>query len=344
MAVFMLKQVVEYYVSLSSPVYICYLDASKAFDKVNHWILFDKLLTSNVPPIIVRILMIWYTSQLFMIKWNDVLSIPFSVSNGVRQGGILSPILFNVYVDELSLKLSASQVGCNINNASLNHFIYADDTVLLTPSPSAMQKLLKLCSEFAVNHDIVYNTKKTVIMCIKPKCFNHIAVPNFYLNGRVIKLVTTQKYLGVLINAKFDDNDDLHRQLKCIYSRGNMIIKRFSECNEEIKSQLFKSYCSNFYCCQLWSERHFHVSSIKRVRVAFKRIFKSLFKLKRESITAKMVQLNCDTFDEIRRKLVYSFKVRLENSSNLLVKTIIESMFFQGSSLNSYWTKQLYNF
>ena len=123
-----------------------------------------------------------------------------------------------------------------------------------------------------------------------------------------------------------------------------MIIKRFSECCEEIKSQLFKSYCSNFYCSQLWSEQHFHVSSINRIRVAFKRIFKSLFKLKRESITAKMVQLNCDTFDVICRKLVYSFRVRLENSSNVLVKTIVESMFFQGSSLNSYWTKQLYTF
>ena len=63
--------------------------------------------------------MVWYCSQMFIVRWGNTLSSPFSVSNGVRQGGILSPILFNVYVDDLSLILNNSNVGCLVNGQSL---------------------------------------------------------------------------------------------------------------------------------------------------------------------------------------------------------------------------------
>jgi hypothetical protein len=115
MCVFSLKQIIEYYVSLSSPVYVCFLDASKAFDKVNHWTLFMKLLDRKMPLIIVRLLLVWYRSQNFIIQWGNNLSDPFKVCNGVRQGGILSPFLFNLYIDKLSTLLSNLPIGCNLN-------------------------------------------------------------------------------------------------------------------------------------------------------------------------------------------------------------------------------------
>ena len=67
-----------------------------------------------------------------------MLSDPFTVSNGVRQGSILSPTLFSIYLDSLSVKLSASGVGCTFNSNCFNHLVYADDTVLLAPSPKAL--------------------------------------------------------------------------------------------------------------------------------------------------------------------------------------------------------------
>ena len=78
---------IDYYVTNGSPVYICFLDASKAFDKINHWSLFRKLLCKNMSTIIVRLLYVWYANQNFLIKWNGCLSSPFHVTNGVRQGG-----------------------------------------------------------------------------------------------------------------------------------------------------------------------------------------------------------------------------------------------------------------
>ncbi len=87
MCVFAMKEVIDLYNSLSSPVYLCFLDASKAFDKINHWCLFHKLLQRNMPRVIVRLLMVWYKTQTFKVRWDGVSSEAFNVSNGVRQGG-----------------------------------------------------------------------------------------------------------------------------------------------------------------------------------------------------------------------------------------------------------------
>ena len=119
MCVFALQEIVDFYVSMNSPVYICYLDASNAFDRVNHWTLFRKLLNRSVPKLIVRLISFWYTKQTFIVQWGSTLSNAFTAVNGVRQGGILSPLLFNVYVDDMSGQLSSLKTGCNINNVFL---------------------------------------------------------------------------------------------------------------------------------------------------------------------------------------------------------------------------------
>ena len=150
MCIFVIKEVIDYYNTLSSPVYACYIDASKAFYRINHWCLFRKLLDRKMPLIIVRLLMVWYSTQQFSVQWDGIISESFYVENGVRQGGILSPQLFNVYMDELSIRLSNAYVGCYYNSVCVNHFYYADDAVLLAPTVSSLQSLVDICHEYAV--------------------------------------------------------------------------------------------------------------------------------------------------------------------------------------------------
>ena len=88
--IFSLKQVTEYYNFYNSPVYFCYLDASKAFDKMNQWHLFNKLLDQNVTCIIVHLLITWWKCQQYVVRWSSCISTPFYVSNGVPHGQILS--------------------------------------------------------------------------------------------------------------------------------------------------------------------------------------------------------------------------------------------------------------
>ena len=132
MCIFTLISVIKYYTQQRTPVYSCFLDASKAFDRVNHWKLFNKLIIRKVPLLIVRMLIFWYSNQEMCIKWGQ--SCFFTASNGVRQGGILSPRLFAVYVDDLSKQLSDARSGCFIGHQCINHVMYADDICLLAPS------------------------------------------------------------------------------------------------------------------------------------------------------------------------------------------------------------------
>ena len=121
---------------------------------------FRKLLDHNIPILAVRLLCVWYSSQQFSVQWGCKMSDSFYVSNGVWQGGILSPFLFNVYIDDLSIGLNRLKVGCNFNGVSVKHIAYAGDTVLLSPAPSVLQKLIKFCSQYAVANDIFYNLRR----------------------------------------------------------------------------------------------------------------------------------------------------------------------------------------
>jgi hypothetical protein len=107
-----LKNIVSKYIHGGSPVFACFLDASKAFDLVNHDILFQRLVDRDLPGHLTRFLLSWYKNQSMSVRWRDSLSAPFTVSNGVRQGGVLSPILFTMYLDDLLVELSNLGVGC----------------------------------------------------------------------------------------------------------------------------------------------------------------------------------------------------------------------------------------
>ena len=78
------------------------------------------------------------------VKWNSLLSEGFHVTNGVRQGSVLSPYLFCVYMDELSNRVNTIYAGCLIGDSRVNHLIYADDIVLIAPAASGMKDLLRV--------------------------------------------------------------------------------------------------------------------------------------------------------------------------------------------------------
>ena len=131
-------------------MYSCFLDASKAFDRVNHWTLFRKLLNRGVPIVLIRNMLYWYRAQTFCIKWDSTTSDFFNVSNGVRHGGILSPYLFIIYIDDLSNMLNSAGIGCHIHNCCTNPVLYANDVCVIAPSPSGLQGLLNTCAKFGL--------------------------------------------------------------------------------------------------------------------------------------------------------------------------------------------------
>ena len=91
-------------------------DSSKAFDRVNYCKLFRELLKREMSPLLLKSLlfMYMYTNQTLRLKWGSVMSKSFTVMNGVKQGGVLSPVLFAVYTDGLLLRLQKRGNGCHM--------------------------------------------------------------------------------------------------------------------------------------------------------------------------------------------------------------------------------------
>ena len=117
------------------------------------------------------------------VRWQSSLSEPFGVSSGVWQGGVLSPILFTVYIDDLLLDLHQLVVGCFWKQHFVGALCYADDVALLAQSPCALRLMLNRCYQFTQSHSLVFNADKTQLICFGSavQC-----TPNIQLLGHVL--------------------------------------------------------------------------------------------------------------------------------------------------------------
>ena len=146
-ALYVIHETVNYMTENSSTVNLCFVDLSKAFDNVNHSVLFMKLLKKGLPNCFIRILQNWYNKCFCCVKWGCAVSRLFPVTQGVRQGGVLSPILFCTYVDDALCKLNDTDHGCCIRGFFINAVMYADDILLMSSSLHLIQSLLSLCEK-----------------------------------------------------------------------------------------------------------------------------------------------------------------------------------------------------
>ena len=83
--------------------FVTFLDASKAFDRIDYWRLFTKLIDKHVALFVIKLLVFWYSQQQMNIRWGSTVSSSFHVTNGVKQGDIISLVLLNVFMDDLSI-------------------------------------------------------------------------------------------------------------------------------------------------------------------------------------------------------------------------------------------------
>ena len=142
MCIFVYREIINNYMSNNSNVYSCILDAIKAFEKVNYGKLFHILLNRKVMFCIIQLLMASFEIQKARVVWNSHVSDYFSISNGVKQGGVISPVMFNLYLDNLLISLKQSVLGCHINGTYMGALGYTDDITLPYPSLYGLNSLL----------------------------------------------------------------------------------------------------------------------------------------------------------------------------------------------------------
>ena len=341
LCIYALSELIEYFKSRSTSVYVAFLDASKAVDKISHWTLFRKLIDRNVPMYLIKILCYWYQHQLMSVRWGYSISNVFNVTNGVRQGGILSPKLFNIYIDGLSNILNNSLIGGSLGGKRINHMLYADDLCIVSLSSAGLQKLLSICDEYCASHSITFNVKKSVCMFFKCTVNKHCDNSTVFLSGNQINFVQEVKYLGVLLNPSMKTSIDVSRQTRKFYAQANMLLRNFRYCSNEVKCSLFKSFCTNMYCCPLWFNST--SSSVKKLKCSYNSVLRRLLCIRMPySASAMFVTHGIPSFYELLRKCIYNFSERISSSSNSIIKACLSPIIFIFSPIRRWWRSVLF--
>ena len=200
----MVNEAIQYYIEKAGKrIYLLLFGAIKAFDNVSYKVLFDILMEKKVCLRIVNLLHYMYSNQLCHVKWGDERSASFPTSNGVKQGGVISTLLFSLYIDEPFSLLKQSGLGCHVRVTYAAASGHADDIALVAPSLSNLKQISSICEEFAKCHSIIFNLSKTKLLCFNLDPLSE--VPPIYLNGEQISIVEREKPLGNYVFTNISD-------------------------------------------------------------------------------------------------------------------------------------------
>ena len=150
----------------------------------------------GLPNQLLTIFELWFSISVTCVKWNGHVSQFFNLIAGVRQGGVLSPLFFAIFIDQLVERVKSLYVGCHISTVCCSIFLYADDILLVAPTVSGLQVLLTACERELIDIDMCINVSKSKFIRFGPR----FAVPCAELVstfGCNIKWVQCCRYLGV---------------------------------------------------------------------------------------------------------------------------------------------------
>ena len=217
------------------------LDVSKAFDRVNHYSLFCKLIDRHVPVNVLMILIDWYGKCVGMVKWQNAQSGTYQLLAGVRQGGCLSPVLFAILVDCIICSILESGLGCHIDNINFGILMYADDLVLVSASVYHLQTMIDICLNELTDLDLAINLKKSV--CIRfGKRFN-VHCSTAIINDVSVPWSNSLKYLGIVFVSGNKMTFDFKSSRSKFFRSFNSIISKISKANETVIISLIKTNC-----------------------------------------------------------------------------------------------------
>ena len=231
------------YIKRGSNVFVSFLYFSRAFDTVSHCSLFLKLMDRNVPLCFLMIIMFWYTNMQYNVKWCSSVSDFFDVLCGTKQGGILSPDFFALYINDLIIALKRLGVGCHIIKRFIACILFAVDMTLIAPTRQAMQQMLDVCAEYCSKFCLRFNVSKTKVMIFGKLSRSPLLPAKISLQGVLLDYVPSCKYLGFHIvshtHLKMSINEDLCR----FFASANSILNGMVKPKENVLLQLLFSNC-----------------------------------------------------------------------------------------------------
>ena len=277
-AIFTLYSTVSINTRLSKrKVFATFVDFRKAFDSVCHHLLWQKLITIGLSSKLIKIFQSLYENASLQITVDGETSNPIYINRGVLQGESASPLLFNLFINDLVSYMKERNVrGVNINSEKdIALILYADDLVLLADTPGMMQKALDVLSNYCTENFLEINYEKTKTMIFSAGGKHKMT--SFKIKGETIEIVNEFQYLGVTFSPKNVFLKATEKAIKKSHISLDNIVSLMS--NSKLQSwkgrqNLFNSSvkASLLYASEIWSLRY--LDELEKVQNRFyKRVF-----------------------------------------------------------------------
>jgi len=216
-------------------------------------------------------------------------------------------------------------IGCFVGDVCMNILAYADDIVVLAPSWHALQMLLSVLHSQSILIDMSCNVNKTVCVMFKPKRQSSIICAQFpplRIGANCVQYVSDFRYLGHVIMDNLSDDGDIHREIRCMFTRCNMLSRRFYNCSMSVKLVLFKSFCLCFYNIALLNR--FRIGVMNKFRSCYIKCAKIFLGFtKYYSVTNMLLLTDLPSFDTLMNNARITDAGRWSVCSNALVESFL---------------------
>ena len=252
-------------------LFCAFIDYEKAFDKVDRYWLWYKLMQEDFSPRMLKILKSMYKSVRACIKYNDTFSDFLKSDLGLKQGDPLSPILFMFFINDIITCINThAEDTISVDDVALFILLYADDAVIFAQSAESLQNMLNDIQLYCDTWHLTINTNKTKIMVFEKGRHSY---PKIYLKGFELEVVTSFRYLGV----ELFKNGNWARTQKHIAQHASRALYKlynlFNQITVPIREQLklFDSLVGSIlsYSAETWG--HHEAPEIEKVHTKFLR-------------------------------------------------------------------------
>ena len=195
--IYVLKTIINMKISKGEKLYAAFIDFRKAYDTVNRQKLMGTLDNIGVGTKFADNIKAIYNTVQYAIKVKGKVMEPITSNLGLKQGCPLSPLLFNLYINDIAkyLNKKSKEPNITLQGTEITHFLYADDLVIVSPTKNGLQEKLNHLSQFAKDKDLTINSKKSKIVIFNKG--GKLLKEQFTLDGKQLEIVPFYTYLGI---------------------------------------------------------------------------------------------------------------------------------------------------
>jgi exonuclease III len=310
-------------------LFLCFVDYQKAFDRVKHDKLAEVMEKAGIPDLEKRLIINLYWKQRAVIRWDSEISREIEVERGVRQGCVISPLLFNLYSEFMIREAMENMEGIKCGGVNITDLRYADDAILVSDKRRKLQKMIDKLNDTCKEYGMDINVKKTKVMVMNKMKGLSESLKDITLNNVPLEKVARFKYLGSWITEDSRCEEDIRTRVgmaKAAFWQNKELMRR----NIRLKTKIKILNCYVFsvlnYGCESWTWYKKMERKVDAFEMwCYRRILKISWK---DKITNKEVLKRMHTVlhfrkDMVKRKMEYAGHV-LRGSSGLSHLQILE--------------------